>query len=351
MTSRELKRFYEKLLQTRRPYDFFGQVSDFKELKKIYRQYGKKLHPDVFPANDQYIAGQAFDALTQLYNLGVSELEQGIYGIVDSVQIYEHMSPLFEISIKGEVYKFYENVVEGEVANIFKGICGNDIVYLKVAIDSNDNNLLDTEYEVLSTFRHHSLPYVKHKITVNGDTNAILMQEIKGITMPELMEEYARGIPAEHVMWILERLLSVIGYLHLNCVVHGNIKPENIIINKENHNVSLLGFSFCIPKANTSDAKYKIVNDYYTAPEVNSKAVVLPSSDIYSIGKIAIKLLGGDIVRSAMPIYVDVRVRTFIRNMVSIDLSNRPNDAWKLWQELRNLRNEVYGTQRFKKLE
>ena len=184
-----------------------------------------------------------------------------------------------------------------------------------------------------------------------NDTNAILMREVKGITMPELSEQYKKGVPAEHVMWMLERLLSVVGYLHSNCVVHGNIKPENIIINKDNHNVSLLGFSFCIPNANTAEAQYKIVNDYYTAPEVNKTARVLPSSDVYSIGKIAIKLLGGDISSNGMPISVYARVRAFIRKMVSSSLSDRPNDAWKLWSELIKLRNEVFGTQRFKKLD
>lgn len=221
---------------------------------------------------------------------------------------------------------------------------------MKIAIDPDDNSLLETEYKVLSTLRHLSLPYVEEKIKVN-DSVAILMREVKGVTMPELMKEYRHGIPAEHVMWMLERLLSVVGYMHSNCVVHGNIKPENIIITKDIHNVSILGFSFCIEKANTPEATYKIVNDYYTAPEISKTTKVLPSSDVYSIGKIAIELLGGDIRRNAMPISVDIRVRTFIRNMVNSNPETRPNDAWKLWSELIKIRTEVFGTQRFKKLD
>jgi serine/threonine protein kinase len=177
------------------------------------------------------------------------------------------------------------------------------------------------------------------------------MREVKGITMPELMEQYKKGVPAEHVMWMLERLLSVVGYLHSNCVVHGNIKPENIIINKETHNVSLVGFSFCIANANTVEAQYKIINDFYTAPEVKKTARVLPSSDVYSIGKIAITLLGGNVANDGMPNFVDARIRAFIRKMVSKTQSDRPNDAWKLWSELIKLRTEVFGTQRFKKLD
>ena len=345
-----IKDTYEKLLKAKRPIDFFGTMATEDELRKAFRQYAKKIHPDIVSEKDKYIAGEAFSVLNKLYNLGLSELEQGIYEIIDSVKIYQHMTPLFEITIKGQLYQFYENVFEGEVAYIFKGTSASDIVYLKVAIDSEDNDLITTEYNVLSTLRHQSFPYVEQKIMVN-DTNSILMREVKGITMPELLEQYKKGVPAEHVMWMLERLLSAVGYLHSNRVVHGNIKPENIIINKDNHNVSLLGFSFCIPNANTSEAQYKIVNDYYTAPEVNKTARVLPSSDVYSIGKIAIKLLGGDVSSNGMPIFIDARVRAFIRKMVSNTLSDRPDDAWKLWSELIKLRNEVFGTQRFKKLD
>ncbi len=345
-----VKQIYEKLLQVKRPIDFFGELSTEEELKKEYRKYSKKIHPDVVQDKDKYIAQEAFSIMNHLYNWGIDELKKCVYGLVDSIQLYKHMKPLFEITIKSEVYRFYENIFEGEVAQIFKGTNTNDIVYLKVGIDPNDNELLDTEYEVLSTLRHQSLPYVEHKIMIN-DTNAILMREVKGIPMPELMAQYKRGIPAEHVMWMLERLLSVVGYLHSNCTVHGNIKPENIIINKDNHNVSLIGFSFSIPKANTEEAQYKIVNDFYTAPEVKKTARVLPASDIYSIGMIAIELLGGDIATKGMPICVDVRVRDFIRKMVNNTSSDRPDDAWKLWSELAMLRTEIFGTQRFKKLD
>lgn len=345
-----IKELYEKALSAKRPIEFFGKVSNPAELKKLYHNFARQVHPDIAHGSDSYIAGEAFKAITKLYNTALEEIELGIYETFDTVRIYKHSDPLFEISIKGTLYKFYENVFEGEVANIFKGSSDNDIVYLKVAIDPDDNSLLDTEYKILSTLRHLSLPYVEEKIKVN-DSVAILMREVKGVTMPELMKQYRHGIPAEHVMWMLERLLSVVGYLHSNCVVHGNIKPENIIITKDIHNVSILGFSFCIEKANTSEASYKIVNDYYTAPEVSKTATVLPSSDVYSIGKIAIELLGGDIRRNAMPISVDSRVRTFIRNMVTSNPETRPNDAWKLWSELIKLRNEVFGTQRFKKLD
>lgn len=345
-----LTEIYESLLKVTRPIEFFGKVKNQEELKKEYKKIAKDVHPDNYKDKDRYIASEAFSILNKLYKAGLDELKDGIYEVYDQVQIYKHAKSLFEITVKGELYKFYELVFEGEVADIYKGASENEIVYLKVVADCADNDLLDTEFKVLSDLRHQSLPYVEHKITIN-DRNAILMREVKGITMDELLKQYPKGVPAEHVMWMLERLLSVVGFLHSNFVVHGNLKPENIVINKEVHNVSLVGFSFCIPKANEKDAKYKIVNDYYTAPEVNKTARVLPASDIYSIGKIAIKLLGGDAINGRMPISVDPEIRAFIRKMINVNASERPKDAWELWSELVELRTKVFGTQRFKKLD
>ena len=238
---------YDSLLKARRPFEFFGKVQKEEELRKSYRNFAKLIHPDLVPDHEKYIAGEAFTILNKLYNQGLSELQKGVYNDISPLIMYKEMEPLFEITIRGTQYKFYENVFDGEVADIFKGISKDEIVYLKVATDPSDNDLLETEFEVLSNNRHQSLPYVLNIIKIN-DSKAILMRDAKGETVDELLKDYPHGIPAEHVLWMMERLLSVVGYLHYNCVVHGNIKPENIIINKDIHNVTLLGFSFCIPK-------------------------------------------------------------------------------------------------------
>lgn len=259
------------------------------------------------------------------------------------------MNHLFGFTVEGRQYKFFEKVIEGEVAHIFKGVSDSEMVFLKVVTDPKDNLLLDKEYEVLLGVEHPSLPVVMQKVMIEG-RNAIILHEVKGIPMMELLKQYPKGIPAEHVMWMLERLLSAVGYLHASKIVHGNIKPENVMIHKKSHNVSILGFSFCIPHANSDGAKYQIINDFYTAPEVTKDARVWPASDIYSVGKLAVKLLGGDVSVGSIPETVDKRVRDFIHSMIA-PVEERPHDAWKLWTSLVELRSEVYGTERFKKLD
>jgi len=346
MTVREV---YQKLVKARRPIDFFGDVNP-DEVKKLYRKYGKIVHPDIARGDEKYIAEQAMSILNKLYSEAQKEYESGIYTITDTVDLYDMSTPLFEFEIDGTAHKFYEHFFRGEVADLYKGTNGEYIIFLKVATDPADNDLIDAEFKTLETLTHQSLPIVEKQIMVN-DTSAIIMREVEGTPLPRLMEEYPKGVPAEHVMWMLERLFSIVGYLHYNKVVHGNIKAEHIIINKKNHNVSLLGFSLCITKADKPTAKYKVVNDIYTPPEVNSKAKVLPSADIYSVGKLAVLLLGGDANTNGMPISIDAKVRTFIRKLVNPNLSERPSDAWMLWDEVIKLRTDVFGADRFRTLE
>lgn len=343
-----VKQIYEKLVRSKRPIDFFGKIANLEELKKAYRRYAKLIHPDIVKSNEKYIACEAFAMLSKINLKAEEEFENGLYEIVNVLDLYKLKDPMFEIKIKDVQYKFYEHFFDGEVADVFRGTDGSNLLYLKLAKDYEDNDLLEQEFDTLKKVVHQSLVVVRERIIIN-DCTSIIMDEVMGTSMLDILKEYPRGIDAEHLMWMMERLLSVVGYLHFNMVVHGNIKPEHIIINKDNHNVSLVGFSFSIPKANTKDARYMVKNDIYSAPEVSKTAIVLPNSDIYSIGKIAIELLGGDVKRNGMPISVNEKIRTFIRKMVEADSNKRPNDAWKLWDEVRILRTEVYGNTRFKK--
>jgi len=340
-----IKEVYTELVKARRPIDFFGDIEE-RELKAIYHRYTKIIHPDIAGDSDKYIAQQAMAGLNKMYEDAQAEYSAGIYHIVNTIDLYDKSTPLFEFDINGTLHKFYENYFRGEVADIYKGTNGKNIIFLKVATDPDDNDLLKNEFMTLLRLTHHSLPVVDYQIKVN-DSAAFTMYEVEGTSLPRLMEEYPRGVSAEHLMWILERLFSVVGYLHFNRVVHGNIKPEHVIITKSIHNVSLLGFSLCITDADQPTARYKITNDIYSPPEIDSNTTVLPSTDIYAVGKLAILLLGGDVESNGMPLHVDARIRDFIRKLVSDDPAARPMDAWMLWDEVIKLRADIFGKKGF----
>lgn len=336
---------YKKLVQAKRPFDIFGEVEDLSGLKKKYLSFAKIIHPDTAKDFEQYISTLGFSILGELYTRGQSELSEGIYGVVEPEEIYKHQNSLFDLTVHNKKYSFYEHIYSGEVADIYRGLYENESVILKVCIDESDNDLLKIEFDTLDTISHPSLPIVREYIKVNG-CSGIIMDERKGVNLSNIIEKNPNGIDAEIVAWMLERLFSVVGYLHSNKIVHGNIIPENIVVTPENHNVSLMGFSFHIPDAQNEDKKYQIFNDDYSDPMIKKGIKVNPKTDIYSIGKIMIKLLGGNLSNNGLPIKIDSRVRTFIRKLVS-DYNVRSDDAWGLWDEWRKIRLEVYGKPHF----
>ena len=332
------------LLKAKRPIDVFGDV-DIEEIKKTYKRIMKICHPDIVESKYKTMAEQITVLLNDFYKRAQEEFEKGIYNSTDEKEILEADEPVFEFTLKGKVYKFYKYYESEDVCDVYEGIVDGKLVLLKVASDEKDNDLVTSEYEVLSELEHASIPKVITKVKLN-EKMGLIIEKPKGLTIDELKKQYG-NIPPNHVCWMLERLLSAIGYLHSNKIVHGNIKPENIIIDLDTHNVVIKDYSLCVREANENGSKYKIVNEDYTPPSVDANARVKPNTDIYAVGKIAINLIGGDIKRVALPLSCDERVRVFIRKL----LSSNQNDAWELWDELIQLRNDVYGTQRFQKLE
>lgn len=334
----------ERLINSKRPIDFFGDITD-EQIKKEYRKYARICHPDLASAENKKIAESTTALLNDFYEKALEELKEGTYNLSE-LDIIKKSSPLFEVKSKDSVYTFYREYALGDVAVTYYGLDGDsNEVILKYPIEESDNDLIKSEYELLKELDHISLPKVVKRVKINGH-ESIVMSKVNGETVESIIGSYG-PIPEEHVAWMLERMLSVIGYLHYNKIVHGNIKPDNLIVDIDTHNVTLLDYSLCIKEADASGARYRIINDDYSAPYIDSSSRVIPHSDIYSVGKIAIALLGGNIKSNGMPVSVDARFRGFIRKLVN----QKNNDAWALWDELIKLRNDVYGLQRFQKLE
>lgn len=343
MSPEEITKVLKKVV---RPIEFFGDVTQ-DEVTKKFRSYSKDCHPDLVPLQKKDIAKEAFQLLNTLYATANKEFKLGIYNVVDSKSMYEISEPIAEFKTKNNEYRIYECISSGDVIETFRGLDKDKVINIDVAVNESDNGLMEEEFKTLKTLEHYSVPKPLEKFRINGKT-AIVYEGYPELNAFEVNRRYG-AIPGEHVAWMLERLLSAIGYLHENKIVHGNIKPENIYIDTENHNVVIADYSLCITNANDPKSKYALANDDYSPSYVNSKAKVIPNVDIYAVGKIAIYLLGGDVKKNAMPLDCDIKLRDFIRKL--INERNLQNDAWKLWTELCELRNEIYGPQRFQKLE
>ena len=128
-----------------------------------------------------------------------------------------------------------------------------------------------------------------------GEANGsyfIVMEYVEGRTLKELI--VSRGTcPVPVAISYTRQILAALRYAHRNGIIHRDIKPHNVIVDREGRvNVA----DFGIARAGTSqmtEAGSIIGTAQYLSPEQARGAPVDESSDLYSTGIVLFELLTG----------------------------------------------------------
>ena len=138
-------------------------------------------------------------------------------------------------------------------------------------------------------------------------------------------------------------MLDALRYLHYHGVVHGDVKPQNIIIQPEQHTCALVDFGLASVRPR-NDSKTDGYTPVFTSPEALGDRPLLPESDIYSLGITMIYALGGDPRSRRVPKSTPPDVRDFISDMIVRDVLQRPHwDDVDLVQKMRQVRMKTFG--------
>src|SRR5699024_9909779 len=103
-------------------------------------------------------------------------------------------------------------------------------------------------------------------------------------------------IPYQKVIDIMQQILDAVEYAHKNDVIHRDIKPHNILIDKQ-VNVKITDFDIAVTLSQNSITQ---TNSFqrsvqYISPEQASGNVVTKQSDIYSLCIVLYELLTGTV--------------------------------------------------------
>ena len=204
-------------------------------------------------------------------------------------------------------YSILETISEGRVFSLFKARYGTKYVILKTTHihDAMHSEILRREYEMGKTLSHACIVSTLAFEENTPVGPAIVLEYIEGVTLGEylLSTEHNRNIG--HFDRLSDRYLSVtkrkhllhdildgVDYLHHRGILHNDIKPDNILINKLGH-ARIIDFGL----SSSYDSIYTGViggSEGFTAPEIlQGEGYAGASSDIYSLGLI-IQLLFGN---------------------------------------------------------
>jgi serine/threonine-protein kinase len=212
-----------------------------------------------------------------------------------------------------------------------------------IELSTEDKKLLIEEAKLLWHIHHYSLPTLRDFIECPDGSFVLVMTFIHGKDLFKIVnEDYSHGIEPEHVAWMIQRLLNALHYLHFHGVIHGDVKPQNILIQPVEHNAVLVdyGLSSIRPTRASTTVGY---TPAFAAPEQLKGKPALPQTDLYGLGASMVFALGGNHLSVTYPSGVPKKLQDFLNKLLIHDPIKRPNQADALVKELSDLRQDLFG--------
>lgn len=161
------------------------------------------------------------------------------------------------------------------------------------ATDELAIDFLRREVEVCSQVSHQHLVAVLEAHFDEGE-NYLVMPRLKGVSVGQVLAK-ASYISVRQSLWIIRQVAEALDSLHSQGWLHGDVKPDNIMISTEGH-VTLIDLGFALRKSEAMVTELRTARGSlnYVAPETMTSALASDErSDIYSLGVCLFELVTG----------------------------------------------------------
>ena len=145
--------------------------------------------------------------------------------------------------------------------------------------------------ETMASLNHPGIVKVLRCFLANS-TAYYVMPFINGVTLSELANQrHDKPFSENELRGLLERALNALSYMHECGILHGDIKPENILISHEGEPV-FIDFDCSFQHA-PSERSYTIIETPGCTPfeRLQSRGNVGPWSDLYSLAASMVKII------------------------------------------------------------
>src|ERR1700691_4593446 len=159
-----------------------------------------------------------------------------------------------------------------------------------------DPQQITREAKAASALNHHGIVTI-HEVVQSGSTAALVMELVEG---KPLREVCGKPMPIPDVLDIILQIAEALAAAHAGGVIHGDIKPENILL-RPDHYVKLLDFGLARKVTTQTIAlgsSPALGTLRYMSPEQARAEPLSPASDVFSLGLVLYELLAG---RHAFP--------------------------------------------------
>ncbi len=159
--------------------------------------------------------------------------------------------------------------------------------------------LLYSEFALTRRLRHDNV-LRPHTFEVDTDCQRafITMELMRGLTLDKLLCERPLGLPWKELRDIALPLLDALAYAHARGVLHGDMKPSNVMLSEEGVRL----FDFGLGQAeegilpglpHLSRDRFNAWTPGYAAPELLEGQPLSASADVYGVACVLYELAGG----------------------------------------------------------
>ena len=201
----------------------------------------------------------------------------------------------------GERYRIIDTLGEGGMANVY--LAEDIILQRKVAVKILRLDL-QNEPQTQARFQREALatselshPNIVSVLDVGTDHGLpyMVMEYVDG---PDLKEYIRQNAPLDlhEVIRIMDQILSAVALAHKHNVIHRDLKPQNILMDKRgNIKIADFGIAVALNHSSVTQTNSVMGSVHYMSPEQTRGGLVTKQSDIYSLGIILYELITGTV--------------------------------------------------------
>jgi serine/threonine protein kinase len=154
----------------------------------------------------------------------------------------------------------------------------------------------NSEVSIMMNLTHQgvNVGYLSSETDEDNETGYIYMDYVPFPTLSEYLEKTCCGLKEHEAFIIFQNLVNTIEEIHSCNIAHKDLKPENIFVDPDSYDVSVIDFGLStVVEENKLEKKF-CGSPLYMAPEMLNKEQYDPIlTDIWSIGVILYEMLIG----------------------------------------------------------
>jgi len=202
-----------------------------------------------------------------------------------------------------ERYRLEEQIGEGGMASVYRALdlrTGHRVAvkFLRQELQANPEFLdrFRREATAASRMSHHNIVNLLD-IGDNPSAPYLVFEFVDGKTLKDIIGEHGQ-LPQGTAVQIAIRILSALRHAHEAGVIHRDIKPQNILVDRQGYiKVSDFGIARMVD-TNTTDIERKqgiMGSVHYFSPEQAKGGTATFASDLYSVGCVLYEMLTGKV--------------------------------------------------------